>query len=120
MAVLGRLCSCAASSPRVTAWPSPSTARVVPRGSRRPAPLWLAGATGQPILPFHLEADRFWTTKSWDKAQIPKPFSTVAVLLGEPIEVPGKGGEERIERARTEVERALESLEARARRVLLG
>ena len=82
--------------------------------------MWLAGATGQPILPFPLEADRFWTTKSWDKAQIPKPFSTVAVVLGVPIEVPRGDGDDGMERARTEVERALESLEARARRVLLG
>lgn len=96
-----------------------------PRGPARVAQagaVWLAGATGQPILPFHLEADRSWTTKSWDRAQIPKPFSSVAVVLGEPIEVSGAreadGEEPVIEDARTKVERALESLEARARRVL--
>ena len=47
-----------------------------PRGPARVAQagaVWLAGATGQPILPFHLEADRSWTTKSWDRAQVPKP-----------------------------------------------
>ena len=63
-----------------------------PRGPARVAEagaVWLAGPTGQPILPFHLEADRFWTTRSWDRAQVPKPFSTVAVVLGEPIEVSG-------------------------------
>jgi lysophospholipid acyltransferase (LPLAT)-like uncharacterized protein len=87
-------------------------ARVVQAGAA-----WLAGATGQPVLPFHLEADRFWTTKSWDKAQIPKPSSTVAVVLGRPIDVSGLD-EETLEQARTEIERALESLEARARRVL--
>ena len=92
-----------------------------PRGPARVAQagaVWLAGATGQPILPFHLEADRFWKTGSWDSAQIPKPFSTVAVVLGAPIEVSGEGGEPAVERARTEVERALEGLETRARRVL--
>jgi lysophospholipid acyltransferase (LPLAT)-like uncharacterized protein len=96
-----------------------------PRGPARLAQagaVWLAGATGQPILPFHLEADRSWTTRSWDRAQIPKPFSSVAVVLGEPIEVPsaGDGGAQdgASESARTELERALESLETRARRVL--
>ena len=93
-----------------------------PRGPARVAQAgaaWLAGATGQPILPFHLEADRFWTTRSWDRAQVPKPFSTVAVVLGEPIEVSGEG-ESATESARTKIERALESLEARARRRVLG
>jgi len=90
-----------------------------PRGPARvaqPGAGWLARATGQPILPFHLEADRFWTMGSWDRAQVPKPFSTVAVVLGEPIEV----GDGAIESAHIEIERALENLEARARRVLLG
>jgi lysophospholipid acyltransferase (LPLAT)-like uncharacterized protein len=96
-----------------------------PRGPARLAQagaVWLAGATGQPILPFHLEADRSWTTKSWDRTQIPKPFSSVAVVLGEPIDVPAAGEsgvpDGTIERVRTELERALESLETRARRVL--
>jgi lysophospholipid acyltransferase (LPLAT)-like uncharacterized protein len=93
-----------------------------PRGPARVAQggaAWLAGATGQPILPFHLEADRFWTTRSWDKAQIPKPASTVAIVLGQPIEVSGVE-EATLECARTEIERALESLETRARRRVLG
>ena len=34
-----------------------------PRGPARvaqPGAVWLAGATGNPILPFHIEADRYW------------------------------------------------------------
>src|SRR5204863_7246023 len=49
-----------------------------PRGPARVAQagaVFLAGATGQPLLPFHIEADRFWTMKSWDRTQVPKPFS---------------------------------------------
>lgn len=91
-----------------------------PRGPARVAQngaAWLAGATGQPIVPFHLEADRAWTMKSWDRAQIPKPFSTVALAIGEPIEISGTDPET-TEAGRTKVERALQSLEARARRVL--
>jgi lysophospholipid acyltransferase (LPLAT)-like uncharacterized protein len=85
-----------------------------PRGPAlvvQPGVAWLAGATRQPILPFHLEADRYWTTRSWDAAQVPRPFSTVSVVLGEPIEVT----DEAIDRGRTELRRALESLETRAR-----
>src|SRR5205814_442764 len=61
-----------------------------PRGPARvaqPGAVWLAKATGNPILPFHLEADRHWTLNSWDRTQIPKPFATVAMAMGEPIEV---------------------------------
>jgi hypothetical protein len=85
-----------------------------PRGPARvvqPGVAWLAAATGQPILPFHLEGDRHWTTGSWDAAQVPKPFSTVSVVLGAPIEVT----RDAVDRARTELGRALESLETRAR-----
>ena len=62
-----------------------------PRGPARvvqPGAVWLAGATGQPILPFHIEASRCWTLGSWDRTQIPKPFSTVGVAIGPPIQVP--------------------------------
>ena len=53
-----------------------------PRGPARvaqPGAVWLAKATGNPVLPFHLEASRHWTLASWDRTQIPKPFATVAL-----------------------------------------
>jgi hypothetical protein len=87
-----------------------------PRGPARVAQagaIWLAGATGHPIVPFHIEADRFWTTKSWDRAQIPKPFARVHVAIGAPLEVDGTG-EDEVERGRQALERALKDLEARA------
>ena len=61
-----------------------------PRGPARvvqPGAVWLAGATAQPIIPFHIEASRFWTTASWDRGVVPKPYSTVAVAVGEPLSV---------------------------------
>ena len=91
-----------------------------PRGPARvaqPGALFLAGATGCPILPFHIEASRNWTTSSWDRAQIPKPFSDVAVVFGDPIVVSGTA-DDVVEGARTALERTLEDLERRARRVL--
>jgi lysophospholipid acyltransferase (LPLAT)-like uncharacterized protein len=91
-----------------------------PRGPARVAQAgaaWLAGASGQPILPFHIEADRSWITASWDRAQIPKPFARAVVVFGAPLEVCGTE-EQIVENGRQELERALEDLEARARRVL--
>ncbi len=88
-----------------------------PRGPARvaqPGAVWLAKATGNPILPFHLEASRHWTLNSWDGTQIPKPFATVAIAMGEPLEVPGDADAERIERARRVLEERLQQLEQRA------
>jgi lysophospholipid acyltransferase (LPLAT)-like uncharacterized protein len=88
-----------------------------PRGPARvvqPGAVWLAGATGNPVLPFHLEASRHWTMRSWDRTQIPKPFATVSLVIGEPMEVPGGLDEEILERARVEIEERLLRLEAQA------
>ena len=91
-----------------------------PRGPARvaqPGAVWLAGATGHPILPFHIEADRYWTAKSWDRTQVPKPFSTVAIAIGEPLHVPDTAPAT-IEAARRELEGALARLERRASSML--
>lgn len=88
-----------------------------PRGPARvaqPGAIWLARATGNPVMPFHLEASSHWTTGSWDRTQIPRPFSTVALAVGEPLEVPREATEEQMESARQDLERRLASLESHA------
>jgi lysophospholipid acyltransferase (LPLAT)-like uncharacterized protein len=88
-----------------------------PRGPARvaqPGAIWLARETGNPVLPFHLEASPAWTLKSWDRTQIPKPFSTVALVVGEPLDVANDAGDAGLEAARAELERRLAALEARA------
>jgi lysophospholipid acyltransferase (LPLAT)-like uncharacterized protein len=92
-----------------------------PRGPARVAQagaIWLASTTGNPLLPFHLEASSHWSLSSWDRTQIPKPFSTVALVVGEPIEIPTDASGELLELARQELERRLNGLEARATRML--
>jgi lysophospholipid acyltransferase (LPLAT)-like uncharacterized protein len=71
-------------------------------------------------VPFHIEADRGWTANSWDRTLIPKPFATVAVAVGEPMEVPADAGDEGLEAARRELEARLQALEARARQMVSG
>jgi lysophospholipid acyltransferase (LPLAT)-like uncharacterized protein len=91
-----------------------------PRGPVRVAQagaVWLAGATKHPIVPFHIEASSFWTTKSWDRHQIPKPGSEIAIAIGAPIEVPDTE-EQTVEAKRKELELALAALEERARGLL--
>ena len=94
-----------------------------PRGPARvaqPGAVWLARATGNPVLPFHLEASASWTLRSWDRTQIPKPFSTVALVVGEPMEVRKDAADEDLEAARTDLERRLAALESRALTLLRG
>jgi hypothetical protein len=88
-----------------------------PRGPARaaqPGAVWLAKATGSPVLPFHLEASRHWTLNSWDRTQIPKPFATVAIAMGAPMEVAADADDDAIERARGALEGTLGTLENRA------
>lgn len=85
-----------------------------PRGPARvaqPGAVWLAGATGHPILPFHVEADRAWTVRSWDRHLIPKPGATVRVAIGEPLYVSGTD-EATLGLARTALEQRLRDLES--------
>jgi lysophospholipid acyltransferase (LPLAT)-like uncharacterized protein len=88
-----------------------------PRGPARvaqPGAVWLAKATGNPVLPFHLEADRHWTLGSWDRTQVPKPFATVALAVGEPFVVAADADDDGVEAARQMLEQRLHALEARA------
>jgi len=92
-----------------------------PRGPARvaqPGAVWLAKATGNPVLPFHLEADRHWTLGSWDRTQIPKPFAAVALVVGEPFVVPADADDNGIEAARRHLEERLQHLETRARELI--
>ncbi len=84
-----------------------------PAGIAQPGAIWLAGATGNPIVPFHIEAASYWNARSWDRHQIPKPGSEVAIAVGAPIYVSATD-DETIETARQTLERALGRLEVQA------
>jgi lysophospholipid acyltransferase (LPLAT)-like uncharacterized protein len=92
-----------------------------PRGPARvaqPGAVFLSSVTGNPIIPFHIESDRHWTMRSWDRTQVPKPWSRVGIAIGAPFVVPPETGEEGLEAARQDLERRLASLENRARELL--
>ncbi len=89
-----------------------------PAGIAQPGAVWLARATGNPLLPFHIEASTYWRARSWDQTQVPKPFSTVALVVGEPMEVPRDADDERLELARKELQARLAVLEAAALRLV--
>jgi lysophospholipid acyltransferase (LPLAT)-like uncharacterized protein len=88
-----------------------------PRGPAKVAQsgaVWLAKATGNPVLPFHIETNKHWTLKSWDRTQIPKPFATAAIAIGEPLHVSRDADAAALDAAARDLERRLKTLEARA------
>jgi lysophospholipid acyltransferase (LPLAT)-like uncharacterized protein len=69
-----------------------------PRGPvyvAKPGAVTLARHTGHAILPFHIAASKYIELPSWDRLQIPIPYSSAICLIGEPIYVPrdATGGE---------------------------
>jgi len=91
-----------------------------PRGPARhaqPGAVWLARATGHPVVPFHIEAASAWTANSWDRTQIPKPGTTVALCVGEPLWVAADADDEGLEQARLALEARLDALASQARRL---
>lgn len=84
-----------------------------PRGPRYEAKtgaLLLAKKTGHPVLPFSINPEHFYAASSWDRFQIPLPFTRARVRLAPPIYVPADANEEQLNAKRDELQRALDSI----------
>lgn len=81
-----------------------------PRGPRyevKSGPCLLAKKTGNPLIPFLVEVERFWTVGSWDRLQVPRPFSKAKLIYGNPISVEPNATDDDIESAREELQSEL-------------
>jgi len=86
-----------------------------PRGPRHVAKMGavlLAKKTGAPVLPFSVNAERYYTAPSWDGFQVPYPFTRARVRIAPSIHVPPDADEAALEAKRAELQRALDSLDA--------
>lgn len=84
-----------------------------PKGPRYVAKMGavlLAKKSGQPIVPVTMALQRFWTVNSWDRFQIPKPFTKARVYVAPPIYVPSDAGEETLNAKRDELQAVLDDL----------
>jgi lysophospholipid acyltransferase (LPLAT)-like uncharacterized protein len=90
-----------------------------PAGVVQPGVVFLAGATGQPVLPYHIESDRHWSLKSWDRTHIPKPFATVALVVGEPMDI-ADTRQETLDLGRVALQSRLAALEREAASLIAG
>jgi lysophospholipid acyltransferase (LPLAT)-like uncharacterized protein len=87
-----------------------------PKGPRYVAKMGavlLAKKSGHPVLPVTMALARYWTLPSWDKFQIPKPFTRAKVFVAEPIYVPPDADEETLNAKRDELQRVLDDLTSR-------
>src|SRR6185503_1915423 len=85
-----------------------------PKGPRYVAKMGavlLAKKTGQPILPFTITAKRFWEAKkSWDRFQVPYPFSKATVTIARPIFIPADADEHALNAKRDELQAVLDEI----------
>ena len=84
-----------------------------PRGPRHVAKtgaVLLAKKTGRPLLPFSVNAARRREIPSWDRTQIPLPFTRATVRIGAPLFVRESAAAGELEQKRGELQRALEEL----------
>lgn len=87
-----------------------------PKGPRHVAKMGavlLAKKTGQPILPFVVTPLRAWNVRSWDRLQIPRPFTRARVEIAPPIDVPADADEAAMETYRLQLQAALDDLNER-------
>jgi lysophospholipid acyltransferase (LPLAT)-like uncharacterized protein len=88
-----------------------------PKGPARVAKMGsvlLAKKSGHPVLPVTMALKRYWTLPSWDRFQIPKPFTRAKVFVASPIYVPADADEAVLQSKRDELQQALEELDRRA------
>ncbi len=84
-----------------------------PRGPRREAKMGavlLAKKTGQPVLPFTVEAASRYAAPTWDRMQVPLPFTRAFVRIAPPIHVAPDADEQLLAAKRDELQRALDAL----------
>ncbi|MCI0337503.1 MAG: lysophospholipid acyltransferase family protein [Acidobacteria bacterium] len=80
----------------------------------KPGAVLLAAKSGAAILPFSISIERCWRLSSWDRIEIPKPFSRAVVVIGERFVV--KNGDDETQHQR--LQRVLEELQEQSDRLI--
>jgi lysophospholipid acyltransferase (LPLAT)-like uncharacterized protein len=76
----------------------------------KPGAVTLARHSGQAILPFHVAVRRYIELPSWDRLQIPLPFTRAKTFIAEPIYVPRNAGSDEVAACQAALQTALEEL----------
>ncbi len=95
-----------------------------PRGPRRKmssGTIFLASRSGRAIVPTAFSCERSWTIQgSWTNLMIPKPFSKVFLLAGDPIEVPVDISRDKLTQYTAQIQDHMDRLNAQAQRLASG
>ena len=75
-----------------------------PLGVVKPGLLLIAQASGMPIVPSIVSAEKKWVFNSWDRFMVPKPFSRVIIRFSDEIRIPRKLQQSDFEEKRSSIE----------------
>lgn len=84
-----------------------------PRGPKyefKMGAILMARIAGIPIIPVACAAERAWYLDRWDDFMVPKPFSRIALAVGEPYPIPKDAPLDKLEPHRLAVQEAVMSL----------
>jgi lysophospholipid acyltransferase (LPLAT)-like uncharacterized protein len=81
-----------------------------PLGVVKPGLLFIAQATGMPIIPIIVSAEKKWVFNSWDRFIVPKPFSRVIIRFCDEMCIPRKLSSSDFEDKRSQIENTFKKL----------
>lgn len=85
-----------------------------PREKMKAGPLIVSQLTGVPLMPVAAGADRAWWFEGWDRFLVPRPFSRIRIVYGEPFTIPRDADEAALARISDEVEERINRVVAHA------
>jgi lysophospholipid acyltransferase (LPLAT)-like uncharacterized protein len=84
-----------------------------PRYVAKSGAVLLAKKSGNPMMPFVVECRYFFRLKSWDRLQIPRPFTRAKVIIDRPIYVSPDAGEDELQNGLAQLQSSLDELVTR-------
>lgn len=96
-------------------------AAITPDGPRGPlyqaqhGAMFLGALSGHAVVPFGCAVDRIWQLHSWDRFEIPKPFSRAVIVFGQAIPIPREPRPEAMLQLTQEIEQQMNDLQDKAR-----
>ena len=84
-----------------------------PRGPRyrvQEGMVKLAQITGHPIVPVTARIHWKWCLKSWDRFQVPLPFTRCDMRIGSPLQIPPEANDDALETLRLDLENRMKEL----------
>jgi len=102
---------------------SPAITPDGPRGpvhEFKPGPVLLSQLSGKPILPISIAASPCIRFRTWDRFELPLPFSRIVIAYGEPVRIQRGVDADMLVRLQGEMAARLQALQAEARAALDG